>query len=51
MKSFKGTGASPGLATGRAYFISNEVDFSIKPIKGLVDSIKLLNDRYDYLIE
>ena len=51
MKSFKGTGASPGLATGRPYFISNEVDFSIKPTKGLVDSIKLLNDRYDSLIE
>ena len=51
MKSFKGTGASPGLAIGRAYFISNEVDFSIKPTKGLVDSIKLLNDRYDSLIE
>ena len=51
MKSFKGTGASPGLAIGRAYFISNEVDFSIKPTKGLLDSIKLLNDRYDFLIE
>ena len=51
MKSFKGTGASPGLAIGKPYFISNEIDFSIKPTNGLVDSIKLLDDRYDSLIE
>ena len=51
MSSFKGTGASPGLTIGKPYFISNEVDFSIKPNRSLIESIESLNERYDYLIE
>ncbi len=51
MSSFKGTGVSPGVAIGKPYFINNEVDFSIKPHKSLIESIKLLNERYDHLIE